>query len=229
MQGVSVSEAALYWYGLNGDRKYAFVKSATRSGFPWLTGRDVPKLLQYEPLFASPDEPTKSDIRVKTPSGRVLPLTSPELEQALAAEYGADLSLLHLSRGTYDAMPVSLISEGTLGTLQRTLVQPLDPRRFRANLVLQTDDRGEDVETSWLGAQLTFGERPDSARISVSHRTKRCVMVNLEPETGEHDAGILKEVAKMMQACAGVYGTVTRLGRIQVGDAIYLEHNEKQG
>ena len=42
MQGVSVPEATLYWYGLNGDRKYAFVRTDTNSSFPWLTGRELP-------------------------------------------------------------------------------------------------------------------------------------------------------------------------------------------
>ena len=223
MRGVSVSEASLYWYGLNGDRKYAFIRSSTRSGFPWLTGREMPELLQYEPQFISPDEPMKSDICVKTPDGQMFPLESPALNQALATEYGEDISLLHLNRGTYDAMPVSLITENTLHNLEHNLSEPLDPRRFRANLVLRTDREGE-AETTWLNAALTFGG-PDSAKIRVSHRTKRCVMINLEPETGEHDARVLKEVARTMQACAGVYGTVSRLGSIKVGDTVYLEHN----
>ena len=223
MQGVSVPEATLYWYGLNGDRKYAFVRKDTNSSFPWLTGRELPQLLQYEPHFASPDEPMKSDICVHTPSGQTLPLESPELKRALATGYGGDISLLHLNRGTYDAMPVSLMTEATLETLQRTLDEPLDPRRFRANLVLQTDD-GE-LETDWLGASLTLGNRSDSATIYVSHRTKRCVMIGLEPESGENNPQILKEVAKTMRACAGVYGTVSKLGNVKVGDTVYLERN----
>ena len=225
MRGTRVREASLYWYGLNGDRKYAFVRPNTPSGFPWLTGRELPRLLQYEPYFVSPDEPMRSDIRVKTPSGEVLPLASSELKQALSAGHDEDLSLLHLNRGTYDAMPLSLITENTLKRLECTLNQPLDLRRFRANLVLQTDG---EAETTWLNASLTFGERPDSAEIRVSHRTKRCVMVNLEPETGEHDARVLKEVAKTMQACASVYVIVSKLGNIKVGDTVYLKHNGAQ-
>ena len=34
MRGTSVREASLYWYGLEGDRKYAFVKPGARSSFP---------------------------------------------------------------------------------------------------------------------------------------------------------------------------------------------------
>lgn len=225
MRGTSVREATLYWYGLNGDRKYAFVRSGTRSGFPWLTGREMPELLQYEPQFVSIDEPMRSDICVKTPSEQVLPLESPELKQTLTAEYSEDISLLRLNRGTYDAMPVSLMTENTLERLGHNLNEPLDPRRFRANLILQTESMDDEPEGGWMNALLTFGERPDSAEIRVSHRTKRCVMINLEPDTGEHSANILKEVAKTMQACAGVYGTVSKLGSIKVGDAVYLEHN----
>ena len=40
MRGVSVAEATLYWYGLNGDRKYAFVQDKPHSSFPWLTARE---------------------------------------------------------------------------------------------------------------------------------------------------------------------------------------------
>ena len=225
MQGVSVSEATLYWYGLNGDRKCAFVRTDANSSFPWLTGRELPQLLQYEPHFASPDEPMKSDICVYTPSGQTLPLESPELKQALATDYGGDISLLHLNRGTYDAMPVSLMTTETLETLQRTLDEPLDPRRFRANLIVQTEDIDEEPETGWLNASLTFGNRSDPATINVSHRTKRCVMIGLEPESGENNPKILKEVARTMQACAGVYGSVLKLGNVKVGDTVYLERS----
>ena len=224
-QGVSVSEAELYWYGLNGDRKYAFVRSDARSGFPWLTGRELPDLLRYEPRFLAPDEPMTSDVDVYTPSGQALPLGSAQLEQTLTSSYGAAVSLLRLNRGTYDCMPVSLISDATLASLQRGLSRTLDCRRFRSNLVIQTDNTGGEPERTWLGASLTFGERPDSARVNINYRTKRCVMVNLEPDSGKSDPEVLMRVAEKMQACAGVYGAVSRLGSVKVGDSVYLEHH----
>ena len=223
MQGISVPKAKLYWYGLNGDRKYAFIRSDTPSGFPWLTGRELPELLQYEPRFVTPDEAMTSDICVNTPSGQTLPLTSAQLGQALTSSCGAAVSLLHLNRGTYDCMPVSLMTEATLETVQRNLGKPLDRRRFRSNLTIRTDDDTGEPEKTWLDASLIFGERPDSARVSVNYQTKRCVMVNLEPDNGENSPEVLKTVAETMQACAGVYGAVSRLGTIHVGDTVYLE------
>ena len=224
MQGVSVSEAELYWYGLNGDRKYAFVRSDARSGFPWLTGRELPDLLRYEPRLTL-DEPMTSDVDVYTPSGQALLLGSAQLEQTLTSSYGAAVSLLRLNRGTYDCMPVSLISDATLASLQRGSSRTLDCRRFRSNLVIQTDNTGGEPERTWLGASLTFGERPDSARVNINYRTKRCVMVNLEPDSGKSDPEVLMRVAEKMQACAGVYGAVSRLGSVKVGDSVYLEHH----
>ena len=225
MRGVSVAKADLYWYGLNGDRKYAFVRSDVRSGFPWLTGRELPELLRYEPRFLTPDEPMTSDIDVDTPDGQTLPLESAQLEQTLSSSYGAAVSLLHLNRETYDCMPVSLMTDATFASIQSSLNEPLDRRRFRLNLVIQTRDIGGEPEKAWLGASLTFGERADSAQISVNYRTKRCVMVNFEPDTGENSPDVLKTVVENFGACAGVYGTVSRLGTVELGDTVYLEHH----
>lgn len=225
MRGVSVLEATLYWYGLNGDRKYAFVRSDTLSGFPWLTARELPELLQYEPRFLTPDEPMTSDVCVYTPSEQALPLTSAQLGQSLSSRCGENISLLHLNRGTYDCMPVSLVTNATFASIQRSLNEPLDHRRFRSNLVIQTDDIGGEPEKTWLGASLTFGERPNSAQISVTYRTKRCVMVDLEPISRENSPKVLRHIAETMQACAGVYGVVSRLGTVELGDTVYVEHH----
>ena len=228
IRGVSVPEANLYWYGFNGDRKYAFVRSDARSGFPWLTARELPELLRYEPRFLTPDEPMTSDVDVCTPDGQALPLESGQLGQSLTSSYGAPVSLLHLNRGTYDCMPVSLITDATFASIQNSLNEPLDRRRFRSNLVIQTDAdtaTGREPEKAWLGAFLTFGERPDSARININYQIKRCVTVNLEPDSGENSPKVLKTVAENFQACAGVYGAVSRLGSVRVGDTVYLEHH----
>ena len=166
-----------------------------------------------------------SDVCVYTPSGQPLPLESKQLRQTLSSDYGAAVSLLHLNRGTYDCMPVSLVTNETFASIQSSLDEPLDRRRFRSNLVIQTDDTEKEPERTWLGASLIFGERPDSARISVNYRIKRCVMVNLESESGENNPKVLKHVAETMQACAGVYGAVSRLGTVELGDTVYLEHH----
>ena len=72
MRGERVAEAELRWSGLAGDRRYAFVRGDDTSRFPWLTGRQVPGLLRYQPFFVDPANPNGSDVKVATPDGREL-------------------------------------------------------------------------------------------------------------------------------------------------------------
>ena len=48
----------------------------------------------------------------------------------------------------------------------------------------------------------------------------RCVMINLDPETAEKDARVMKTVVRLNQNNAGVYATVLRTGTIHVGDRV---------
>ncbi len=223
MRGVSVEQADMYWYGFNGDRKYAFIHDDTSSGFPWLTARELPQLLQYQPYFETPDSPLNSSLHVKTLTGENHALESTQLLQEISNNYHKKISLIRLKRGTFDCMPVSLISSSTLSSLGKAL-GTLDSRCFRSNITIET--QGEDFpETNWLGQTLYFGERSTSASICVNYPTKRCTVINLHPETGETNTGILKIIARMTKGFAGVYGSLQRLGDIRVGDSVYLKTN----
>ena len=116
MRGLAVEEATLWWYGLNGDRKCAFVRSDNQSGFPWLTARQLPAMVHYQPHFVDPTDRIRSAITVTTPSDADLSLDDPRLAQELADAYGASVQLMKISRGIFDAMPVSLFSTTTLQT-----------------------------------------------------------------------------------------------------------------
>ena len=218
MRGVPVSRATLYWYGFDGDRKYAFVQNKPRSSFPWLTAREKSDLLHYQPHFAQPEKPVTidSELRLTTPSGRDLSLESSELREEL--ELPESVSLLKLSRGTYDCMPVSILTTGMVKKLEERMGHSLDSRRFRSNILIETD---EDLEDSLLGLSLCFGERDNSARVLTAYKTQRCQMINLDAETGASDPSILKEVAASFNACLGLYASVQTLGDIRVGDAVY--------
>lgn len=140
MHSVSSQKTDLFWYGLNGDRKYAFVHDDAASGFPWLTARELPNLMQYQPYFVTPDSPINSKIRVKTLAGEDVALESDELLQDLSSIYNKKISLLKLKRGTFDCMPVSIISSSSLATFEKHFAAPLDSRRFRSNIVIETSD-----------------------------------------------------------------------------------------
>ncbi len=80
MRGESLEVVGLGWYGLDGDRRFAFIRGdQANSGFPWLTGRQIPEMIQYTARFTAPDDLLQSPVEVTTPRGRVLPVQSAEL------------------------------------------------------------------------------------------------------------------------------------------------------
>src|SRR4051794_36176618 len=101
MGGHAVDEAFLNWHGLDGDRKFAFVQTGNTSNFPWLTAREVPRMLHYKPYFIEPANHARSAICVMTPDGEELPLESQGLMDSLAAHYPGKFHLLHLNIGVF--------------------------------------------------------------------------------------------------------------------------------
>ena len=64
MKGETLAETGVYWYGFDGDRRYGFVQSDNPTGFPWLTGRQLPEMVCYRPYFVDPSRPHESTVRV---------------------------------------------------------------------------------------------------------------------------------------------------------------------
>lgn len=224
MRGASVSEITCYWYGANGDRKYAFTRVGDVSGFPWLTARELPALLQYEPYFVDATSPISSPIRVRTPVNEDFPLEAPKLAEELATRAETAVSLLRLQRGTFDCMPLSIMTSVTLEEIERDAGRSLDVRRFRPNILVESAaGKGEE---KWVDSTLMFGKGEEAPRIEVNYPTKRCMMINLDPDSSETDHRVLKTVAAARQSRAGVYASVSRPGTIRVGDAVYLETSE---
>jgi uncharacterized protein len=237
MRGESLTESAVGWHGLPGDRRYAFVRMSRAadtvsavgdsvhwnddlSGFPWLTARQVPELLLYEPYLESPAAPKRSPIRVRTPEGDDLPVESLELRASLARRYSRPFHLLRLLVGTFDASPLSIITTGTIGSLGSALGMELQPERFRPNIVIATPLGDPAPEQSWVGHTLTFGD--DETRVRVTEPDERCKMITLDPETAEAEPRVLDEVIRSREECAGVYASPDRLGTLRIGQTVRL-------
>ncbi|MEM9777793.1 MAG: MOSC N-terminal beta barrel domain-containing protein, partial [Chloroflexota bacterium] len=205
MRGISVDSAEMYWYGLLGDRRYAYVRSSDHSSFPWLTGRDVPQIVQYQPRFLNDTKRRTSEIEVTTPQGKQYTMSSSLLRQEIATQHGQPIHLMHLNRQAFDAAPVSILSTATMQHLASTHGSDLDQRRFRINIIIDADDGTPFVEDGWADRSLTFGERANSAVILPFRPIKRCSMVNIHPDSAERDTSVLKAVNKISDNCFGVY------------------------
>jgi uncharacterized protein YcbX len=222
MRGEALEQAQVWWHGLEGDRKYGFVQSDSRSDFPWLTGRELADMIRYVPYFVDPANPRESALRVRTPRGNDLPLESMELQDEIAQDYRGPFHVMRLARGCVDSMPVSIISTATLQAIGAWVGAELDVRRFRPNVLVEMV-RGEPFEEEgWLGHELSFGEREDSVRLRANRKNKRCVMVNLDPERATQNPKVLREIAQTRDALAGIYGSIEEPGTIVVGDTVWL-------
>lgn len=223
MRGQSITESHVYWYGLDGDRRYAFVRGDNQSGFPWLTGRQVSQLVQYAPQFTNLADVVNSPVLVQTPNGRTLPITSPDLRAELATAYGSDVYLIKIGRGAFDAQQLSLMSSATANALAMQLGDHVDAVRFRQNIIIDTVANTPFAEESWLDGTLTIGTEADSVRIRLNRRIQRCAMITIDPETAVRDPQILRHVTQQRDNCVGVYASVEQPGTIRVGDALFLQ------
>jgi len=73
-----------------------------------------------------------------------------------------------------------------------------------------------------LGGVLSFGEGDDAPAITVTMRDIRCSMINLDPDSARSASDMLKAVVRVHQNTAGIYGAVTRSGRLAVGQTMFL-------
>ena len=218
MAGERLGVAEVDWQGIEGDRQYAFVRKANGTRFPWLTAREVPALVLHQARFADPDAPRTSTVLVETPDGPAVPLHDPLLHGHLEAAAGEPVGLLQVARGIYDSMPISIVTTASHATVEATHGCALDPRRFRMNVVIESE---LDV-ADWQGQRLAFGAGEDGAVVQMADPVPRCAMITLDPDTAAKDVGILRTVAQRFGNAYGVYATTARPGLIRAGDPVRL-------
>jgi uncharacterized protein YcbX len=221
MGGERLEVANLGWHGLDGDRRLAFRRLDDRSGFPWLSASKLPELLLFAHRHedgAQGDLPT----HVRTPDGEEMPVFGEDLAAEIGRRYGAPVQMMQLNQGIFDEASISVIAVDTVREIGRLAGRSLDVRRFRPNVVVRLLRSVPFQEDEWLGGVLSFGEGDDAPAITVTIRDVRCSMVNLDPDSASAAPEVLKTVVRVHENTAGVYGAVTRIGRLAVGQTIFL-------
>jgi uncharacterized protein YcbX len=240
MRGEELEETFAGYPGVYGDRVFAFKSSASPAGFPYFTAREQRRLLQYRPRFRHPDKaarpvnlteadsmgagPLSADISelmvdIETPDGKTLAIDDPVLIDMLRSEIDKkhQLTLMRSHRAMTDCRPVSIFSLQSARQLSEETETPIDKRRFRANVYVDLTSAQGFAENEFVGKSLRIGPK---VVVTVLERDARCVMITLDPDTGEKTPAILKKVAQAHDGMAGVYGAVTVEGMLHKGDSV---------
>lgn len=244
MRGEECAEIFVGFAGVYGDRSFAFQSSANRAGFPYFTVREQRAMLQYRPRFRSPQKsvappnlvaaeqispgatpvyaaPADLMLEVETPGGRILAIDDPALIKNLQAglDERHELTLLRSDRAFTDCRPLSLFSVQSARQLGEETGLPVDKLRFRANVYLNLASGDGFAENEFVGRRLRLGGR---TIVSVLERDPRCMVVTLDPETGEKSPALLKTIAQAHAGAAGLYAAVLAEGMVRQGDSVEL-------
>ena len=240
MRGEELDEAFAGFSGIYGDRLFAFRSSASPKGFPYLTAREQQKLLQHRPRFRDPDKaarpvnlaeaeslganPVSADLTelmvdVETPNGETLAIDDPALIGTLrnGIDQKHQLTLMRSERALTDCRPVSIFSLQSARQLAEETGTPVDKRRFRANIYVDLTSAKGFAENEFVGRSVRIGPK---VVVRILERDPRCMMITLDPDTGEKTPAILKRVAQAHDGMAGVYGAVLVEGMLRKGDSV---------
>jgi len=222
MGGERLEAATLGWHGLEGDRRMAFRRIDDRSGFPWLTASKLPDLLLFAPHREKDGGQDDPPTHVRAPDGKEMAVFGQELAAEVGRRHGAPVQMTQLKHGIFDDATISVIAVDTVHEITRLAGQSPDVRRFRPNVVVRLPESTPFQEDEWVGGVLSFGAGDDAPAIAVTMRDVRCSMVNLDPDTASPAPEVLKAVVRANENTAGIYGTVTRTGRLAVGQPVLL-------
>ena len=240
MRGEELDEAFAGFSGVYGDRVFAFRSSASPEGFPYFTARQQQKLLQYRPRFRYPDkaarpinlteaekmganplsaDPSELVVDVQTPDGKALAIDDPALIEMLLGDVDQkhQLTLMRSERAMTDCRPFSMFSLQSARQLAEETGTPMDKRRFRANVYVDLTSAQGFAENEFVGRSLRIGPK---VVVAILERDARCIMITLDPDTGEKSPVILKKVAQAHDGMAGVYGAVMVEGMLHKGDSV---------
>lgn len=222
MRGERRALASLGWHGIEGDRRLALRRIGDHGGFPWLTASKLPDLIRFTPCRRG--EGTHQDLptHIRTPEGEEIPVFGDQLASEVGRRHGAPVEMMHVRHGIFDDASISVIALDTVREIGRLAGLDLDARRFRPNIVMSLLNSAPFQEDEWLGGLLSFGKGDNAPAVSVTMRDLRCSMVNLDPDSASINLEVLKAIFHAHEGHAGIYGTVTRIGQLAVGQTVML-------
>lgn len=157
-------------------------------------------------------------VRLQLPDATVVGSDDSDVDARLSAWLGQPVHLVRESAVShFDEAGLHLLTTASLAAVHERSGVRLDPRRARANLVLDTPAAGF-TEDGWLGAGLRIG----GAVVRVSAPMPRCDMMNQAGAGLVGERGLLRVLGDVHDADLGVIASVRTPGVVTLGDAVEL-------
>lgn len=122
--------------------------------------------------------------------------------------------------GTYfDVAPLHIVTRQSLEAVSGGVDDIADPRRYRANLVVDCDVPGEWPEQAWIGKRLRIGD----AVVAVTQSTVRCAMPRHAQRDLPDNPAVSSRLRDRTGYVLGVYARVIRGGTLHRGAEVILE------
>ncbi|GGB58121.1 MOSC domain-containing protein [Fictibacillus barbaricus] len=211
LQSVSIDKR-----GLIGDRLWAIKNMDGKIG----SGKTTRRFQQMDGLFNYKARYEDNTPIITMPDGKDFRSDDNTINEKLSEWLGYKVILAREeSISHFDEGPISIITTSALRKVSQDLGEAIDHRRFRANLLVETEST-EYFEDNWLDQLILVGS---SVTLRVVAPLQRCIMVNIPQEELTHDTRLLRYLVNNHKSTFGVWAKVEGLGDINIGDNIILK------
>jgi hypothetical protein len=110
---------------------------------------------------------------------------------------------------------ISIQNRASIATLEKEVNASLNPRRFRANMLVEGWDAFAEEEM--IGKTVQLG----TAKAEIIEPINRCRNIDVNPETAERDQTLVRTLQGMRgKRSLGVYARITNAGSMAPGDLV---------
>lgn len=214
--GESLAAAEVDGRGLRSDREWAVYTAdgGIASGKTTRRFRRLDGLL----LWRSSATADGAVPLLHSPDGATYPAGNAAAGAALTEAFGRPLRLAPESTVRHhDESPVHVVTTASVRAAEELSGGPLDPRRLRANIVLDVPGTAF-AEDTWTGAQLHIGP---AVVLALGPGMPRCVMVDRAQAEVPVGSRILTALGSR-GTLLGLQAHVLRPGTVRVGDPVRI-------
>lgn len=221
--GEALDRVEIANYGLYGDRSYAFMDETKTDWDAYITARQIPQMLAYRAEMSGKGTADQfPDVLVTAPAGHTRGWDE-QLLSEIQAYTKIKLSMSRCHPTATDQLAVDIgsiliITDASLRELEKLWGKRLDPRRFRANMIIAMREGVGWKENDLIGKQLHVG----NVILHIDSWCERCAMIAIDPDTLERDTSLLRVINERMDLKYGVYASVIKTGEISVGEKVFV-------